>query len=266
MKKTGLSFLIVAQLLTFCKSPDMKSIVKNKLTEKYGEEFVVFYDSYNYVLGTYQFQAAPIKNRKLVFVGSHNNDLSIYTDNYQTKYSSNEFTKYVKAEVEKYSRPAYLFCRLSVPESEDNTGIDVYSFNLESALDTVQSLSFRIICYFFKELSEQTKEELLTGIYNIIEPYKKHPDAIIAVNLKFWAPDFLNLHSLDYFEFDRRKSSSPTIKLDDRKYVTQMLDLYLSTNVPFIDFNIDTLFKYSQAVTPDSFGTIPTNLNEMAGY
>jgi len=244
-------------------NPGLKSEVKKKLGEKYLEEFIVHHDTYNYVLKTYQFQASPKRNKKLVFVGNHNEDLSKFTDNYPAHYLSEEFAKLVKEKVEEYSSPAYVFGSYYFYDIARDSSMRIDDLDIKQILDTATHMTFNIYCYLFEDLTDGNKGEILKGIYNFLERFKNHPKADIALYLNIWKPEFLDRHSLDVFEFDRRNASAPSIELDQRKYVTSRLKLYLETNRPYIDFNIDTLYKYLQAVTPESFGVPPTNLNQL---
>ena len=247
-------------IISSCR-PSMKKEVQAKLEEKYGEKFKVYNSAYSYVLTTYQFQAAPKRNKNLVFVGGHNEKMEYYSDNYIGKHLGEQASLHFKKNVSEYTSPVFVFCELGYEDIADSAKIQVDTLNIEKILKDKPNVYLTIYCYIFKELTVDTKEELLTGIYKVIEPYKTHPKANIVIYLSFFKSEFLDSHTLNHFKFNRKKHSAPDIQTNDRIYVTQRLDLYFYTDKPFQDFNIDTLYKYTQRVTPEKFRVPPTNLN-----
>ena len=181
--KRFILYLIIA-LVSCSSKTTMKNEVKRILEDKYGEKFIVYYDSYNHVQKNYHFQAAPVKSEKLVFVGWHNEDFSEFKDQYLEKYISYLFGQYVKEEVEKYTEPSYIFSRITFNNEIYNyKKVNVDTLKVKPILDTASYISFDISCCLFKDINEQTKAELLTGLYHVIEPFKNHPNVHISLLL-----------------------------------------------------------------------------------
>jgi hypothetical protein len=243
----------------------MKVEVKGILEEKYNEEFIVFHDSYNHIQQTYQFQAAPAKEENLVFVGWHNKDFTDFKDQYIQKYLSSQFCLFVKKEVEKFIKPSYIFTRITFnDEVYDHQNVSVDTLKIEHVLDTASYISFDISCCLFKDLNENTKTELLSGLYNVLEPFKQHPDAHISLLLYLWKPEIIAEKSIGIFDPDPRNHGGPIIdKIEEKEnYILKRLNLYLRTDKVFDDFNLDTMFFNTHSVKEGSWKVDPLRLNK----
>jgi hypothetical protein len=238
--------------------------VKNILNEKYNEEFIVFHDSYNSIQQTYQFQAAPVRDKSLVFVGWHDGDFSKFKDQYLQKYFSNQFSLYIKKEVEKHIQPSYIFSRITFnDEVYDFKKVSVDTLEIEPVLDSANFVSFDIYCCLFKDLNKNTKKEILTGLYTILEPFKQHPDAHISLHLYLWKPEILTEKGIEIFKPDPINQGGPIIDkvAGKENYILKRLNLYLRTDKEFDNFNLDTLFYHTHAVRKGSWKVEPLRLN-----
>ena len=158
MKLLNVNLLVIAFIaLSSCK-PASRLNVEKELYAKYGEKFKVYEDTYSYVLKTYQFQASPVNNKQILFVGNHNKDFSAFSDAYVQNYLSHKFGEYVKNEIEKYTKPVYVHTevyftnRLEIVPKTDTIDIHKILQQILNLYHEYQYLLLKINVEFFQLL------------------------------------------------------------------------------------------------------------------
>jgi len=214
------------------------------------------------MLDYYQFSACPKRDENIVFVGKYYEGFEKFYDQYPSNFLSIKYARQLEEKLELDNSPVHVRSRISYTGySNGKEQINVDELEFSKLNISAKGVGCDLEIFFFEELNEQNKLQLLSEIEKLIQEYGSHAQADFIANIYFFDREFLDTYTIDSFKTSIDERVTPFIPVEMRGYVKKRLYVMLDSQKPFKLPDVNDLYELTREVTPEKFRIYPVSLN-----